>query len=137
MKQLENQNYTIPLHDIKPIVDVHEYSLYYFLGLSFAVLLFVIAVSYLIYKWFKSKNAYNLKKEHYKLINALDLKDTKHSAYAITAYGASFKDDSDRHLEMYNNLIQRLEIYKYKKNVELFDDEVLAYIELYKEMIDV
>ena len=137
MKAQQDQSYDIPLHDIKPIVDVNEYSLYYFLGLSFVVLFLVIAISYLGYRWFRQRNLYNIKKDHYQLINSLDLNDTKHSAYAITVYGATFKDDSERHLEMYTNLIQRLEIYKYKKEVEAFDSEVLGYIELYKGMIDV
>ena len=137
MKAQQDQSYDIPLHDIKPIVDVNEYSLYYFLGLSFVVLFLVIAISYLGYRWFRQRNLENIKKDHYQLINSLDLNDTKHSAYAITVYGATFKDDSERHLEMYTNLIQRLEIYKYKKEVEAFDSEVLGYIELYKGMIDV
>ncbi len=137
MKQVQNQNYTIPLHDIKPIVDVNEYSLYYFLGVSFLALILVLAIAFLIYKWLKHKNAYNLRKVHMKLINELDLSDTKNTAYAITNYGATFKNDSDRHLEMYNNLTQRLELYKYKKDVDSFDKEVLGYIELYKGMLDV
>jgi len=137
MKQLENQNYTIPLHDIKPIVDVHEYSLYYFLGLGFVVLLLLIGITYLIIRWIKNKNKFNLKKHHLSLINSADLKDTKNSAYTLSIYGATFKNDSDRHLEMYNNLLQRLEIYKYKKDVSSFDDEVIGYIELYKGMLDV
>lgn len=137
MKAQQEQSYDIPLHDIKPIVDVDEYSLYYSLGISTVVLVLVLAISFLIYKWFKNKNAYNTKKEHFKLINSLDLSDTKHSAYAITIYGATFKDDSQQNLEMYNNLVQRLEVYKYKKQVEEFDSEVLGYIELYKGMIDV
>jgi len=34
------QSYDIPLHDIKPIVEIEEYSLYYFLGFaSFALVL--------------------------------------------------------------------------------------------------
>ena len=66
-----------------------------------------------------------------------DLKDTKNAAYNVTLYGLTFKDDSPRHAEMYQNLSQRLEAYKYKKSVENFDDEVLAYIDVYKGMIDV
>ncbi|PHS56418.1 MAG: hypothetical protein COB17_09160 [Sulfurimonas sp.] len=137
MKSQQVQSYDIPLHDIKPIIDVNEYSLYYFLAISFISLFLILSISYLIYKWLKNKNKYNKKREHYKLIHSVDLTKTKDAAYAITLYGATFKDDSDRHLEMYNNLIYRLELYKYKKNVDLFDKEVLGYINLYKDMIDV
>ncbi len=132
-----NQSFDIPLHDIKNIVDVEEYSLYYLLGGSFLVLLLLSALAYLLYVWLNKKAKFNLRKENYKALNSLDLRDAKKSAYAITAYGATFKDDSPRHHEMYLNLTSRLEVYKYKKEVGVFDDETIGYIELYKGMIDV
>lgn len=133
----QEQSYDIPLHDIKPIVEIEEYSLYYFLGLSFFAVVLILGLSYLIYIWLKRKNRYNQRKEHFKLLNGLDLNDTKQSAYAITFYGLTFKNDSSRHQEMYDNLISRLEQYKYKKEVGRYDDETLGYIELYKGMVDV
>ena len=131
------QQFDIPLHDIKPIVDVHEYSLYYLLGAIGGAILLACAIMYLLYVWYKKRKAFNLRRHHAKLLNSLDLSDTKNSAYAISSYGFTFKDDSTRHVEMFNNLNQRLEEYKYKKNVEKFDDETLGYIELYKGMLDV
>jgi len=131
------QQFDIPLHDIKPIVDVHEYSFYYFLGAVGGAILLACGIFYLLYVWYKKRNAFNLRKHHLKLLDTLDLSDTKNSAYAISSYGFTFKDDSPRHVEMFNNLSQRLEDYKYKKNVEKFDDETLGYIELYKGMLDV
>ena len=131
------QNHDIPLHDIKTIVDVPEYSMYYLSGLIALVIFLLLGMAYLGYLWFKRKNAFNLKKENLKLIKELDISDTKKYAYAITHLGAVFKDDSQRHNEMFNNLSSRLESYKYKKSVEHFDDETLGYIELYKEMLDV
>lgn len=137
MKAQQTQSYDIPLHDIKPIVDVPEYSIYYFSALSALALILTCIILYLLYKWIQKRNAFSIRKEHIKLLNSLDLSDTKQSAYAITTYGYTFKDDSPRHSEMYANIINRLEIYKYKKEVEAFDDEVLGYVELYKGMIDV
>jgi predicted membrane protein len=137
MNTQENKILDIPIHDIKPIVDIQEYSFYYFLGICFLALAFLLAIAFLIYKYLKQKNSYNVKKEHYKLINELDLTNTKESAYAITLYGATFKDDSDRHKEMYENIVDRLEVYKYKKDVGVFDKEILGYIELYRGMLDV
>lgn len=131
------QNIDIPLHDIKPLVDIQEYSLYYFLGLVSLAIFLACAIAYLLYLWFKRRKAFNIRKEHSKLLNAVDLSETKKAAYAITAYGATFAEDSPRHLEMYKNLTQRLEVYKYKKSVEAFDPETIGYIELYKGMIDV
>lgn len=133
----QEQSYDIPLHDIKPIVEVQEYSLYYFLGIASIAALLVVALGYFIYKYFQRRNTFNLRKEHFKLLNSLDLNNTKESAYMITSLGVTFKDDSPRHQEMYENLTSCLEKYKYKKEVGKFSEEVLGYIELYKEMIDV
>jgi len=137
MKAKQIQSYDIPLHDIKNIVEVEEYSLYYFLGTSFVALLALSLLAYLLYMYMKKRNAFNIRKEHFKLLNNLDLKDTKQSAYLITNYGLTFKDDSDRHKEMYKNITNRLEVYKYKKEVDIFDREMLGFIEVYKDMIDV
>jgi hypothetical protein len=131
------QNYEIPLHDIKPIIEVQEYSLYYLIALIVVAIGLLLGVAYLVYKWLEKRNAFNIRKEHFKLINELDFKDTKKAAYAITVYGYTFKDDSPRHSEMYKNLVNRLDEYKYKKDVEAFDSEVMGYVELYKEMLDV
>lgn len=137
MQAAQTQSYDIPLHDIKPIVDVQEYSFYYFLSVSLVAVLFLSALAYLIYLWIRRRNAFNIRKEHLRLLNSLDLNDTKQSAYAVTMYGATFKDDSPRHQEMYANLTSRLESYKYKKDVEKFDSEIIGYIRLYEGMIDV
>lgn len=137
MKQQEAQNYTIPLHDIKPIVDVQEYSLYYLIATVIFAIVVTSVIIYLIYKWLQKRKTFSIRKEHFGLMNSLDLNDTKSSAYAITTYGYTFKDDSPGHQEMYENLTNRLEVYKYKKEVDKFDSEVLGYIEVYKGMIDV
>ncbi len=137
MKDLTKKIYDIPLHDIKDIVEVQEYSFYYFLGtLIFALVVFG-ALAYLLYKYIQKRNAYNQRKEHYKLLQGIDLQETKKAAYAITDYGYIFKDDGERQAGMYANIVARLEQYKYKKSVDAFDDETLGYIELYKGMIDV
>ena len=131
------QNYDIPLHDIKPIIEIQEYSLYYLIALIVVAVGLLLGVAYLLYKWLEKRNAFNIRKEHLRFINEIDFKDTKKAAYAITAYGDTFKDDSPRHLEMYKNLVDRLDEHKYKKDVEAFDSEVMGYIELYKGMLDV
>lgn len=131
------QNYDIPLHDIKPILEVQEYSLYYFAALCVIAFVLILGIAYIFYKNFKAKNRFNIRQEHYKLLKNLNLKETKNAAYSITLYGLTFKDDSPRHTEMYKNISQRLEAYKYKKSVGTFDEEILAYIDLYKGMIDV
>jgi hypothetical protein len=127
----------IPLHDIKTIVDVEEYSLYYLSGaIGVAVLLF-LGLLYIGFLWYKRRTAFNLRREYIKQMSELDLSDAKGSAYAITEMGLLFRDDSPRHESMYKNLTERLNNYKYKKSVDGLDSETLGYIELYREMLDV
>lgn len=133
----QEKTYDVPLNDIKTIVEVNEYSLYYFMGLSIVTLLVFGGLLYLVYKYLQKRNQYSQRKEHYKLLNLVDLSDTKNAAYAISLYGSTFKDDGERQTGMYKNITQRLEQFKYKKNVDSFDEETLGYIELYKGMIDV
>ena len=129
--------YDVPLHDIKEIVEVQEYSFYYLTGAVFLAVLALIVLAYLIYKYIQKLNAYNERKEHLKLLNSLDLTDTKNAAYAVSKYGITFANDGERESEMYKNITSRLEQFKYKKSVKEFDTETLGYIELYKGMIDV
>ncbi len=131
------QNYDIPLHDIKPIIEVQEYSMYYLIAIVIVAIFLVLGVSYLVYKWLQSRNRFNIRSEHLRLISELDLNDTKKTAYLLSSYGLTFKDDSPRHSEMYRNLTDRLDEYKYKKEVAAFDSEVIGYIEVYKGMLDV
>jgi hypothetical protein len=127
----------IPLHDIKPLLEIEDYSFYYFLGLVTVGVIILVSVLYLLYRHFRTKNRFNLRKEHYKILNSIDLSKTKEAAYKLTQYGATFQEDSPRHQKTYHDMVGKLEKYKYKKSVEAFDSETLRVIELYRGMIDV
>ncbi|HFB54010.1 MAG TPA: hypothetical protein ENJ67_04690 [Sulfurimonas autotrophica] len=131
------QTNEIPLHDIKPLLEIEDYSFYYFIGIVTVVTLIVLGVAYLLYKHFRTKNRFNIRKEHLQLLKNIDLKETKKAAYQLTEYGATFQNDSERHQKTYHDMLDRLEKYKYKKNVDDFDSETLRIIELYRGMIDV
>ncbi|MDQ7067085.1 MAG: hypothetical protein Q9M40_03250 [Sulfurimonas sp.] len=131
------QTKDIPLHDIKPLIEIQEYSLYYFSALVIFVSLIVLLLSYLLYRYIKEKNSFNIRAEHLKLLKALDLSNTKKAAYELTLYGATFKDDSENHAKTYETLVHDLEMYKYKKSVESFSEETKNRIETYVGMLDV
>lgn len=130
------QSYDIPLHDIKPIAEIQEYSLYYLIGISALGLILAAVLLYLLYMYITKRKKFNIRKEHLRLLKSLDLRNAKESAYVLSLCGATFRDDSPRHKEMYENLKARLEPYKYKKEVPPFSDEVRGYIELYRDMLD-
>lgn len=131
------QTTEIPIHDIKPLLEVEDYSIYYFFALIGVAIILISGIAYLFYIWYRKRKAFNIRKEHKKLLKSVDFSDAKKAAYDITFYGATFKDDGHRQREMFKNLTDRLKDYKYKKNVESIDKETLSYFELYKEMCDV
>ncbi len=129
---------TLKLHDIKPSVAIEDYSFYYFLVLVVVGLVLVVSLLFLFLKWFKQRKVENVRKKHLEILQSIDLdKDPKKAAYMLTKYGATFKEDDARHKEMYENMLQKLERYKYKKEVTPFDDETRSIIELYREICDV
>jgi N-acetyl-anhydromuramyl-L-alanine amidase AmpD len=131
------ENNTLKLHDIKPLVVIDDYSLYYFLAVSFIALVIISGAAYLIWKWLKSRKKENIRKKHLKILKNVSFKDAKKAAYMLTKYGATFKDDDTRHKEMYANMLEKLAQYKYKKDVGKFDQETISVIHLYQEMCDV
>jgi len=128
----------IPLHDIKPLVEVPDYSFFYFLVLVVVGSIITLGLLFLLIKWLRSRKKFDIRKEHAKAFAKVKLSDTKKAAYALSKYGATFKNDSERHQKIYNELLDALSRYKYKKEInEKFDANTLRLIELYKGMIDV
>lgn len=131
------QHFDIPIHDIKPLLEIEEYSLYYLIALGSVVAVVILGLIYLFIRWLRHRNRFNIRREHLKLLKTVDFNDTKNAAYAITLYGLTFKHDSERHSRAYDDLVEKLEAFKYKKSVESFDKNTLHYIELYRGMLDV
>ncbi|HIP19539.1 MAG TPA: hypothetical protein EYG70_00275 [Sulfurimonas sp.] len=131
------QTKDIPLHDIKPLIEIQEYSLYYFVALVAFVSVVVLALLYLAYQYMKNRNSFNIRVEHLKLLQKSNLDDAKKAAYELTLYGATFCDDNEQTHRAYEVLVQELESYKYKKDVESFSEETKRSINNYLGMIDV
>ena len=129
--------FDIPLHDIKPLIEIQEYSLYYLIGVSLVGTVILLALLYLAFKYLKNRNKFNIRKENLSRLRAIDFSDAKSAAYSITTYGKTFKDDSDRHTRAYDALLDELETYKYKKNVDNFSDETKHIFEIYLGLLDV
>jgi len=135
--QTKPEVFDIPLHDIKPLIEIQEYSFEYLIASSILGVIVLAGLGYLLYIYFRNKNSFNIRKEHAKLLNTLSLKDTKTAAYKITLYGLTFKEDSSRHKQNYEVLVDSLEQYKYKKDVESFDEDTKRQFERFVGMLDV
>ncbi|MCJ7765385.1 MAG: hypothetical protein MUP09_05530 [Thiovulaceae bacterium] len=129
--------FDIPLHDIKPLMEVPDSSFIVFSVLLCFTAVLALGGSYLLYRFVKNRQSINLRKIHYAALEAIDFSDPKRAAYAITDHGRIFADDSERLKEAYNNLTARLDRYKYRKRVEAIDDESRGYYKIYLGMIDV
>ena len=127
----------IPLHDIKGLVEVPDYSLYYFIAVVGVGIVLVVLVLYLLLRYLKQRKKHNIRKEHLEAIRAIDMENTKQAAYDLTRFGLTFRNDSPRHEKHYELMVHHLEPFKYKKEVGEFDSETLRHIHNYEEMLDV
>ncbi len=125
----------LKIHDIKSIVEVPDFTFYIYYGLiSLAIILVCIAL-YFIYRFFKNRKV-NVRKEYFKILEELDLNDSKNSAYLITKYGQLLaQNESEK--QLFNDLAASLEIYKYKKDVPKFSENIKASFTVFKDSLDV
>jgi len=132
---MNNTNQQLQINDIKDIVDIPDYSIYIFSAMIIAIIIIIGLIIYFIYKYFKNKK-HDIKKEYFKILQNLDLNDTKNSAYKITKYGTILAS-SQREKRLISSLNAQLEKYKYKKDVEPFDDNIKNQFHIFLDSLDV
>lgn len=124
----------IPVHDVAPLLEIHDYSLVWFLVL----LVCVLAVSYGVLKKIRLRKNYkeaNERQQHYENLIHIDLSDPKKAAYAISHEASFFAQDNEEVQSAYKRLLERLEAYKYVPNVEPMDEECLVLYQTYCQLI--
>ncbi len=126
----------IPLHDIKPLVEVPDHSLLLLSGLLVLAVVLIGSGIYLAWRHLLQRKKVNIRLQSYKALKSITFEDSKKAAYAITRHGLLFSKEGGRYKEAYLELNRRLAPYKYKKEVASIDEETLAYFQIYVEMID-
>ena len=124
----------LDINDIKPLVEVPDYSLYIFIALVLFAVVIIVAFIYWIYKLFKKNNS--IEKQYYNELQTLNFDDAKHSAYLITKY-ARILAKNEREKKLSEELIYLLDGYKYKKDVKPISGEVKAKLEIFLESVHV
>ncbi len=125
----------IKIHDIKPLVEVPDISFYIFYGLIvLGIIVFCIGI-FLFYKYLKNKRL-NIKKIYLKKLKNVDFTNSKQSAYTITKYGQLLVQSSIEK-QLLEDLIIKLEGYKYQKKVPKVDDETKALYNIFVGALDV
>ena len=117
----------LKIHDIKPIVQIPDFSIYFYYGLIVLGVLISLSVCFWIYKIITNKKV-SKEKEYFEILKNIDFDNAKETAYMISKYGRLIaKNDSDKILmdEIYSSL----EDFKYKKNIpsEIPEDIKLKY----------
>ncbi len=125
----------LKIHDIKPLVEIPDYSLYILILLVTIIAIIMLTLVYFIYKIIRNKEP-SIKKQSFKVLKNINLNDTKTSAYAITFHGRILAT-TPREKKLFEELTSVLEKHKYKKEIESFDEETLHQLEIFMEAVDV
>lgn len=125
----------IKIHDIKNLVEIPDISLYLYMLLWILGIAFIFILIFMIYRFFQNKYN-NDRKKYYKVLEELDLKDSKQSAYTISKY-VRLLAKNEREKRLANELIEELEKYKYKKEVKNLEDDVKIIFARFMDSVDV
>ena len=99
------------LKDIKPIVEIPDNSLIV-LGIISFIVLIALSLLYLLVKPKRRKRKKPTKRElNLQKLKNIDFSNDKDIAYTFTTLANEFLDD-----EVYNKIVSKLEVYKYKKD---------------------
>lgn len=122
-------------HDIKPNLAVEDFSFYLFLAISFAVILALLGIAYLMYKLIKNKKPNKIQIAKMKL-KKIDFSNSKTAAYEISKYARFLLDNKEKE-QIFQDLNQELQIYKYKADEVKFQDKHKALFNAFLELCDV
>ncbi|WP_456381208.1 hypothetical protein [Hydrogenimonas sp.] len=123
----------LPIRDIKPLLPIPDISIYLFVGIV-AVASLVIGVGvFFFWKWWSTHRRIDPRVRWLRELDAIDFDRPKKAAYLMTKYGRLLAEDKRRQ-EILEQLIPKLERYKYKKEVPPLDEEVKRFMKLFIEM---
>lgn len=130
-----NEDILSKLNDIKELEKIPDNSIFIFALLVFLGFLVLLSIIFLIIKFFKNRKK-SPRKIYFEILKQIDFEDSKKSAYLITKY-ARLVASNEREKKLANELIDELEKYKYKKNVENINNEIKNKYSIFMEALDV
>lgn len=130
-----NEDILSKLHDIKELERIPDNSIFIFSILVFLAILVLLLITFFIIKLFKNRKT-NDRKKYYEILKNIDFNDSKKSAYDITKY-ARLLASNDREKRLCEELIEELENYKYKKNVDDIDNSIKTKYSVFMDALDV
>ena len=131
----QTANINEQLRDIKPLLEIPDSSYYIYWGLIDFAILLVAAIVFFVGKKLWDNRKINLAKGYLEAMKKIDWKETKKSAYEATHYARLLATD-ERRKELFSQLEPLLEQYKYKKEVDIVDQDTLNKFNLYVQVAD-
>ena len=131
----QEQNLSAQLRDIKPLMEIPDSSYYIYWGLIIFLSLLALGVLFFVLKKLWLNRKINLAKGYLEALKKIDWVETKKSAYDATHFARLLATD-ERREELFSQLEERLEQYKYKKEVGEIDDETRKLFNLYVQVAD-
>ena len=133
--QAEEQNLTVQIRDIKPLLEIPDNSYCIYWGLIGFGSLLLLGILFFLLKKIWEQRKINLAKIYLAKLKAIEWKDAKKSAYEATHYARLLATDT-RKKELFSQLETMLEKYKYKKEVDALDDETRNQFNLFVQVAD-
>ncbi len=123
------------LRDIKPFIPIEDYS-WLLLIITVAV---GVVIGYLLFKRVYKSTLKGCKidceKYYFYKFSNIDWSNPKKAAYLATRYGLVLAKDR-RRKELFRQLREHLEQYKYKQEITKVDETTMSYYNLYKQVCD-
>lgn len=130
-----NEDVLSKLNDIKELEKIPDNSLFIFSALILLGFIFLLILIFFITKLIKNRKK-NPRKIYFKILKNVNFSDSKKSAYTITKYSRLIVSN-EREKKLAIELIESLEKYKYKKEVENIDNEIKAKFSIFMDSLDV
>ena len=125
----------LTLRDIRSLEPIDDISLYLFIIAIVFVSLIIGALLYKLFSTMRARKKEVLRKEVLQRLKDIEFDDPKDASYKITKY-ARFLADDERSKRMLEQLLPKLEKYKFIKDVPEFDDESIQYYNLFLKSVD-
>ncbi len=126
----------LKIHDIKPIVEIPDFTIYIYYGLICFSIIFLIIIGYTIFKMFNEKQI-SSEKEYYNILETINFDESKQSSYLISKYGRLLAK-TPREIQLINDIHLNLEQYKYKRNTNnKIETDIQSQFTIFMDSIDV
>lgn len=123
------------LKDIKPLLEIPDYSYTIFMALALFMALIVFTLLFILGKRLWEKRKVNMRKVYFERLKTVDWRNSKKAAYEVTFFGRALCNEP-RIEVIYKQLLPLLSAYKYKKEVPQVNEETLRVYDLLVHVVD-